>query len=166
MSTEDFVVGVVADTHGHVDPELLAHLSDVDVILHAGDIGHERVLDSLRAIAPVIAVTGNGDETLHHTYPWDQRVELGETRLLLCHWYDNFGMLHPRIERELRAWEPHALVFGHTHSALCERRSGVLHFNPGYAGPPGQGRLRSVGRLWVGGAGVHAQVLPLSSSGA
>ncbi|HTF32329.1 MAG TPA: metallophosphoesterase family protein [Myxococcota bacterium] len=166
MSLHDFVVGVVADTHGYLDPEVLDCLSDVDVILHAGDIGPDRVLEALRAAAPVIAVTGNGDEALRHVYPWDQRVELGRVRLLLCHWYDNFGMLHPRIERELRAWEPHALVFGHTHSALCEWRSGVLHFNPGYAGPPGQGRPRSVGRLWVDGESVRAQILPLSSTGA
>jgi putative phosphoesterase len=166
MSGQDLVVGVVADTHGHLDAELLARLSDVDVILHAGDIGHERVLEALRAQAPVIAVTGNGDEALRHVYPWDQRVELGAVRLLLCHWYDNFGMLHPRIEQELRVWEPHALIFGHTHSALCEQRGGVLHFNPGYAGPPGQGRLRSVGRLIVGGEDVRGQILPLSSSAA
>jgi len=160
----DFVVGVVADTHGYLDPELLAGLADVDVILHAGDIGHERELEGLRAAAPVIAVTGNGDEALRHTYPWDQRVELGRVRLLLCHWYDNFGMLHPRIERELRDWEPHALIFGHTHNALCVWRDGVLHFNPGYAGPPGQGRRRSVGRLWVDSERIHAQILPLSST--
>ncbi|HBZ72335.1 MAG TPA: YfcE family phosphodiesterase [Deltaproteobacteria bacterium] len=166
MSRDDFVVGVVADTHGYLDSETLGCLSDVDLILHAGDIGHGRVLDSLRAAAPVIAVTGNGDEALRHLYPVDQRVELGEARLLLCHWYDNFGMLHPRIERELRSFEPHALVFGHTHSALCECRNGVLHFNPGYAGPPGQGRKRSLGRLWVDGPRVRAEILPLSSAGA
>ena len=166
MSVHDFVVGVIADTHGHLDPEVLAGLADVDVILHAGDIGHDGVLTALRAVAPVIAVTGNGDETLRYTYPWDQRVELGAARLLLCHWYDNFGMIHPRIERELRAWEPHALIFGHTHNALCEWRAGVLHFNPGYAGPPGQGRLRSVGRLWVAGESVRAQIVPLSLTGA
>jgi len=166
VSGHDFVVGVVSDTHGYLDPQVLDQLANVDVILHAGDIGHDRVLESLRAIAPLIAVTGNGDEALRHVYPWDQRVELGQARLLLCHWYDNFGTLHPRIERELRAWEPHALVFGHTHSALCEQRNGVLHFNPGYAGPPGQGRPRSLGRLWVEGESVRGQILPLSSTGA
>ncbi len=156
------VLGVIADTHGHLDDAACAALARSDVILHAGDVGGEGVLERLRSLAPVFAVAGNGDEDLRHRYPWDQRVELGPARVLLCHWYDNFGRLHPRIERELREWEPHVLVYGHTHQAVCERRGAILHFNPGYAGPPGPARPRSVGRLELDGVDVRGEVIPLA----
>ena len=43
-------LGVVSDTHGYVDPRLLAVLADVDLILHAGDVGGDDVLAALRDI--------------------------------------------------------------------------------------------------------------------
>ncbi len=162
MTAGASLVGIVADTHGHVDDRLFAALGDVDLILHAGDIGAEEVLHRLRARAPVVAVTGNGDAPIYHRYPWDQRVEVGAARLLLCHWYDNFGRIHPKIERELDAYRPHALVFGHTHEALLEQRGEVLFLNPGYAGPPVAGRARSVGRLRIEGTRVSGEIVPLS----
>jgi len=161
VSDAPFRVGVIADTHGHLDEGALRALSGVDLLLHAGDVGSDRVLEALRGVAPVVAVTGNGDEALQHRLPWDQRVRLGASRVLLCHWWDNFGRLHPRIERELAAWRPHVLVYGHTHEARIEHRDGVLLLNPGYAGPPGLGRSRSVARLHLDDGAPRAEIVAL-----
>ena len=109
-------------------------------------------------------MAGNGDEPLYHRLTWDLRLHLAERRILLCHWYDNFGRIHPKIARELEAFSPHALVFGHTHEALNERRRNTLFFNPGYSGPPRAGRPRSVGRLSVDDAGVRGELLPLAGA--
>lgn len=157
-------IGVVADTHGHVDDGIVGALGGVDWILHAGDIGSEHVLERLRARAPVFAVTGNGDAAIYHRHPWDQRIEIGAARILLCHWYDNYGRIHPRIASELDAFRPHALVYGHTHETVNERRGDTLFFNPGYCGPPGQGRRRSVGRLEIDGKEVAGTVIELPAS--
>ncbi len=151
-------VGIVADTHGVLAPDVCAALEGSDVILHAGDVGDEALLEALRALAPVVAVVGNGDPELTHRYPWEQRVELGPARILLCHWYDNFGRIHPRVAAELDTWRPHALVYGHTHEALVERHGDRLHFNPGYAGPPAPGRTRSVGHLTVTGTHLEPEI--------
>lgn len=156
------VLGVVADSHGHLDDQVLARLEGVDAILHAGDIGSESILDDLRTLAPVVAVVGNGDPGLAHRYPWEQRVELEGFRILLCHWYDNHGTIHPRVARELATWRPDVLVYGHTHRPRRERVDGTLLFNPGYAGPPEPGRRRSVGRLRLDEAGVRGEILPLA----
>ena len=161
MSDDRFTVGVIADTHGHLDEGALRALEGVDLLLHAGDVGSEHVLDGLRRVAPVVAVTGNGDEALQHRLPWDQRVQLGPSRILLCHWWDNFGRLHPRVERELAAWRPHVLVYGHTHQARLERRDGVMLLNPGYAGAPGLGRSRSVARLHLDGEAPIGEIIPI-----
>ena len=48
-------IGVISDTHGLLRPEAVAALQGVDYILHAGDVGDARILDTLRTIAPVTA---------------------------------------------------------------------------------------------------------------
>ena len=62
-----------------------------------------------------------------------------------------------RIARE----RPDAVVFGHTHKALCETIDGVLYLNPGYAGKPKFGAERSVAILHCDGKGMRAEFLPL-----
>jgi putative phosphoesterase len=162
VSATQLRVTALADSHGYLCDETLEVLSGSDLILHAGDIGGESILNRLRAVAPVVAVVGNGDPDLARRYPWEQRVEAAGARLLLCHWYDNWGRVHPKIEREIDEWDPHVLVYGHTHVSDNTRRDGRLYFNPGYSGPPGLGRQRSVGRLLVGGGGVSSEIVVLS----
>lgn len=53
-------VGVLADTHctepGHLPDAAMEHLTNVDLIIHCGDIGTPALLDRLREAAPVFAV--------------------------------------------------------------------------------------------------------------
>jgi putative phosphoesterase len=123
------LVGVVSDTHGLARPELLKGLRGVDHILHAGDVGDERVLRQLRTIAPVSAVRGNTDVgawSLH--LPETAEVRLAETRIYLIH---DLARLR---------FDPHedglqVVVHGHTHRARIEWRDDLLLLNPGSAGP-------------------------------
>ena len=57
-------IGVVADTHGFIDPRLTERLAGVEAILHAGDAGPREILETLALIAPVYAVPGNTDSPL------------------------------------------------------------------------------------------------------
>ena len=54
-------LGVIADTHGLLRPEVFEVFAGVDHIIHAGDIGPLDILTELEAIAPVTAVFGNTD---------------------------------------------------------------------------------------------------------
>src|SRR5947209_9590162 len=58
------LIGLIADTHGYLDPRVPPALKGVQLILHAGDIGAEGVLVALASIAPVTAVAGNNDANL------------------------------------------------------------------------------------------------------
>ena len=58
------LIGLIADTHGYLDPRVPPALKGVQLILHAGDIGAEGVLVALARIAPVTAVAGNNDAKL------------------------------------------------------------------------------------------------------
>jgi len=158
-------LGVVSDTHGIVLPDVLEAFrrERVDLILHAGDIGSEQVVHDLERIATVVAVAGNGDEPLYHRYPWDLRLYIGQRRILLCHWYDNFGRIHMGYARTLEDWVPDVLVFGHTHVAGVERRGETLFVNPGYGGPPELSRDRSVALLDLDA--LTARIVPLAPQG-
>ena len=54
-------IALLSDSHGSVLAPLLARLSGVDLVVHAGDLGARVVLRELRAIAPLCAVAGNND---------------------------------------------------------------------------------------------------------
>src|SRR5579859_5560849 len=54
-------IGVVSDTHGYFDPKLSELLAGVEVIVHAGDVDSQNILDELELIAPIHAVRGNVD---------------------------------------------------------------------------------------------------------
>ena len=103
-------------------PEALAALQGVDVILHAGDIGGEQVIDALRAIAPVTFVRGNNDDDDGYEIA---RVTIGGRRILLTHIFRD----------ELLRETADIIIFGHSHQPRNEVVGDVLLFNPGSAGP-------------------------------
>jgi putative phosphoesterase len=135
-------VGVVSDTHGLVRPEAVAALRGADVIVHAGDIGGNHVLQELGEIAPVIPVRGNVDGGWARLLPERRRLDLGGVAVLVLH------------DRSLVGLEPAdeglgIVVFGHSHQPLAETKQGVLWFNPGSAGPRRFRLPVSVGRLLI-----------------
>ena len=65
MRTNKCVVGLIADTHGLLRPQVPQAFAGVDLIVHAGDVGGSAVLRGLSAIAPVEAVYGNVDDPHH-----------------------------------------------------------------------------------------------------
>ena len=58
MDQNSKLIGIISDTHGLVRSQALEALAGTDMILHAGDIGNQQVLDTLKEIAPVVAVRG------------------------------------------------------------------------------------------------------------
>ncbi len=122
-------IGVISDTHGLVRGEAVAALDGSDLILHAGDVGSGDVLEALAAIAPVVAVRGNVDrDGWADDLPETRTVAVAGRRLHLLH---DVGGLD--IDPAAEGCE--AVIFGHSHKPLIERRSGVLFLNPGSAGP-------------------------------
>jgi putative phosphoesterase len=128
-------LGIIADTHGQLRPQVLDAFAGVDHILHGGDLGPLRLLAALEAIAPVTAVFGNTDAAdVRACLPQVARVELEGFRIVVTHG-DQFGSPTPE---KLNAAFPEAeiLVFGHTHQPLLTLVDQVVTvMNPGGAGP-------------------------------
>lgn len=152
------IVGVISDTHGFLDPQVVKIFQGVDHILHAGDIGDPMIEVELKFIAPVTVVLGNTDLGL--TYQETEVVTLAKKKFLLRH-IVNPRALSEVTEARLRSERPDAVVFGHTHKPFAETVDGVFYFNPGYAGKPKLGTGRSVGRLHVVPAGLHHEFISL-----
>ena len=122
-------LGIISDTHGLLRPEAVQALHGVNMILHAGDVGAEEILQRLKAIAPVFAVRGNVD-----TQPWAQELPLNA---LVQAQGANLYVLHnlDQLSFESEASGIQAVVTGHTHEAKQYERNGVFYLNPGSAGP-------------------------------
>ena len=137
-------LGLISDTHGFLDPRLPKLFRGVDHILHAGDIGPDRLLVQLESIAPVTAVLGNTDSS-----NW---INLTETptlggRKFLIHHIVSPRSLTAELEAQIKLAQPNVILFGHTHRRFEETINGVLFINPGYSGQPKQGAERSVAVL-------------------
>ncbi len=148
-------IGVISDTHGLVRPEALHALAGADLIVHAGDIGAAEVLETLRTVAPVVAVRGNNDRGAWARDLADTEVVERAGRSLY--------VLHDLHELDLdpRAAGFDAVIAGHSHQPKIERRDGVLYVNPGSAGPRRFRLPVSVARLDVGARGLEATILTL-----
>lgn len=151
-------VGVVADTHGFLDPQLASVFAGVHHILHAGDIGPPALLTALERLAPVTAVLGNNDAGL--PLRETEVVTLGG-HILLLHHIVQPGRLTAALQRQVQAAQAGILVFGHTHKPLVQQSDGLLYLNPGYAGRQRFRLARSAALLHLDDQGVRAEILPL-----
>lgn len=159
-------LGVIADTHGLLRPEVFDLFGQVDHILHAGDVGPLELLVELEALAPVTAVYGNTDGFEVRTrLPQVARVELDGFRLVVTHG-DQFGS--PTPEKVQQAFpDAEILVFGHTHRPLLTLVDVVVTvMNPGGAGPRRFDLPPSVGILELEpGIPPRGRLVPLLPAG-
>ena len=129
------LLAIVSDTHcsnaRRIPASCLERLRDADLILHAGDFTEPTVLEELRALGPeLVAVHGNVDTAeLRRSLPRERVVEAAGARIGLIH---DAGPARGRLERmRARFPEADAVVFGHSHMPLHERRDDFQIFNPG-----------------------------------
>lgn len=142
-------IGLISDTHlpearKTLWPQIYDAFSEVDLILHAGDIHEYFVLDELEKLAPVYCARGNGEDGGggRPVQPEDPRVkhawllELEGLWIGLTHYVPvperlpNFT-LERWIERFFPEHTPDVIVSGDTHREQIARVNGVLCVNPG-----------------------------------
>lgn len=146
-------IAVVADTHV---PDRTRQLEDafldalkaekVDLILHAGDVCVNGVIETLSEIAPVAAVRGNRDFLLDNKIRLVHQFEQFGLRFVMIHghmgyltyWVDKLVTLIKGYDRDFyikrfdrKVPGAHVYIFGHTHHAENFWKNGKLYFNPG-----------------------------------
>jgi uncharacterized protein len=157
----DIRIGIIADTHGLFDPAILRHFKGVNHILHAGDIGRFSVIEQLRAIAPVTAVSGNVDGYEKSGFPSERIVKLAGRRIAIRHVLYEGGKLTKEGRAYLERERPDICIFGHTHRPMVERQGNTLLINPGSAGPKRFKLSRGLGLLCFSPAAVRPRLILL-----
>lgn len=130
-------IGIISDTHiprkaPRVPDAALNAFTDVELILHAGDLSTLAVLRQLSAYAPVEAVQGNIEEPeVRSALPITRELVVGGCRI---------GLVHILGERKTRAAaarrefpEAQVVVFGHSHIPELVQQEDLLLLNPGSA---------------------------------
>lgn len=162
-------VAVLADTHwkgaDSVPPRVLQLIEDADVVIHAGDLKCEHVIESLsKGNKKILAVRGNNFELDLAALP-DVRVEdLGGFRVGIAHDIGGLNQYTNYVKKpeDIFGERVDCVIFGQTHHPFFDVVHGVPFINPGsatdqdHAGTPGtlalldiNGRLKSVNFVQV-----------------
>lgn len=131
-------IGIIADTHLHARdadrlpseiPDLFGRFG-VGLVIHAGDIVDQAILDRLSKVASTIAVHGNNE-------PIELWKELPE-RIVLTVGSHTIGIVHghggPTARKTALMAFPERVdfvVYGHSHIPMIEEVDGIVYFNPG-----------------------------------
>lgn len=138
-----YLIGVISDTHGRIPSGVSPAFQNIDLIIHAGDIGDPAVLDQLSTIAPVAAVRGNMDfGKWTERLPETKVVEIGTIVLYVLH-------IANRLDVDPAKSGYNAVISGHTHRPEVYQENGVYYINPGSASFPKTGQPGSAALIRI-----------------
>lgn len=146
-------IGLLSDTHSHLEPAVFEHFKLCDELWHAGDIGDEGILTSLKSFKPVRAVYGNIDSSaLLHSLPEDAWFTCEGLTVWMTHIGGAPPRYNPRIQKILKGKTPDIFVCGHSHILRVVRDAqynSMLYLNPGAAGNHGFHYIKTLLRFDV-----------------
>ncbi len=146
-------IGVLSDTHlSRISKDLRdiidRHLSDVEMILHAGDFVSEEVVRFFRKMN-FHGVHGNMDSpAVKLSLPEKEVLEIGPWKIGLIHGWGPSNGIEDRVRLEFQ--DANVIVYGHAHRSANHVRESVLFFNPGTATGYNPAGINSVGVLELG----------------
>jgi putative phosphoesterase len=151
----NYLIGVISDTHGHLPAGVQKAFEKVDLIIHAGDVGDEKILKELSQMAPIVAVSGNMDSgKWASNLPTSECIEIGPTVVYVVH-------IPNRIEVAPGNSEFKAIITGHTHRPDVYERNGITFLNPGSASYPKFGHPASVALLKLQRDALNVRLIEL-----
>jgi uncharacterized protein len=152
-------IGLISDTHGLLRPQVHKALAGVELILHAGDVGGDEILDELALIAPVLAVYGNTDPPGNPRLSESIDRTIGGLTIHVSHGHE-VGSPTPARLRE--HYDAQVIVYGHTHRQLITNTDGRLIVNPGAAGARRFKLEPSVARLTIVDGKAEVEIVDLA----
>ena len=123
-------IGLISDTHDNLPEKIFDIFSDVDLIIHAGDIGSVDILSELKKIAPVKAVYGNMDHfPLVGSLPRIDFIKAEQLTICVTHIVNNLKSFTFELFKMKKKAD--VVVFGHTHRSEAREYNKILFVNPG-----------------------------------
>lgn len=156
-------IGLISDTHNQLSEDINRIFKDVDIILHAGDIGYSLILESLSKIAPVEGVYGNTDlYTVSSILPSQLNLNLGGLNIFIKHDIGDINFYHAKLKSIKKDLMPDIIIFGHTHKPFFKKIQRTYFINPGSASKSRGGIPCSVMRLIISeGKLTDHQLIPV-----
>ncbi len=162
-------IGCLSDTHGFLDERLTDFLASCDEIWHAGDIGSKAVAVKLAALNPVRAVHGNiDDQDIRNQFPAHQRFDCNGLDIWITHIGGYPGKYDPAVRSLIFKSPPKLFICGHSHilKVVNDKKTGLLHINPGAAGRSGMHKVQTAVRFTIDNKKVSdLEILELKKNG-
>lgn len=164
-------IGLLSDTHSHLDPKVFEYFNNCDEIWHGGDIGDATVANELEKFKPLRAVFGNiDDKEMQIRFPEDLWFECEGLKIWMTHIGGAPPGYNPRIKKILKDSVPEIFICGHSHILRIKKDSNyknMLYLNPGAAGNHGFHHIKTIVRFDVLGKEIkNMEVIDLGKRGA
>ena len=118
-------IGVLSDTHGRLNRQVIDIVRHTDLILHAGDFDGPEVLQALGKEADIVAVRGNMDSGKWSlVLASEEFVQAGNILIYMLH------DLH-KISIDPVGADVRIVISGHTHRPAAAQKNGVMYLHPG-----------------------------------
>jgi len=157
-------IGVISDTHlmelnDHIKKIAYTHFSDVDLIIHAGDIVKLGVLDIFHEMGKkFIAVAGNMDYPgVLDTFPAKQTVKIEDVSMGVIHGWGSPDGIRNRIRSEFT--DVDVIIYGHTHKGFNRKEDGIFYFNPGSPTDTRFTKNNSIGIIRIKGNKIQGELI-------
>lgn len=151
-------IGLISDTHGHLDPKVRKYFENVDEIWHAGDVGDVKVINELQKICKTVkGVYGNIDgQEIRNIFPENNRFFCEQVDVWITHIGGYPGKYDRRIAHEIKQNPPKLFISGHSHilKVMWDKHLNLVHFNPGAAGKSGMHQIKTLLRFAIDGTEI------------
>jgi len=145
-------IGLMSDTHSHLDEKIFDYFKDCDEIWHAGDIGTMELVERLQEFKPLRIVYGNIDGgAFREKFPLDDRFECEGMDIWMTHIGGYPGRYNKRVRAILDKNPPDVFICGHSHilKVMPDKKYDLLHINPGACGIYGIHKVKTIIRFAI-----------------
>ena len=140
-------------------PDVHTALAGVELILHAGDVGGDEILDGACADrAGTRGVTATRIHRASRACRPSIDISIDGVSIHVSHGHE---VGSPTPAKLLERYAADVVVYGHTHRPLIARASERLVLNPGAAGPRRFDLMPSVARLTIASGRAEAELIAL-----
>lgn len=150
-------IGLISDTHGYMDDNILQQLSTCDEIWHGGDFGNLDVIKQLQQLKPLQGVYGNIDgQEIRALFPEQLVFNCEAVKVMIRHIGGYPPKYNPATKPEIKLHKPQLFISGHSHilKVMYDDALQCLHMNPGAAGKQGWHKVRTLLKFVIDGAQI------------
>ncbi|MDF2838680.1 MAG: phosphoesterase, family [Evtepia sp.] len=144
---------IISDTHGLLRDEVKAELMASDIIIHAGDIDTNSVLQTLLQYGELHIVRGNNDCGWAAHLPECLAIAIEGVR---------FFIVHDKKDIPYDLMDTDVVIYGHSHMFAEKMVDGMLLLNPGSCGKRRFNLEITMCRMYVNEGSYHYEKIVIA----